>query len=396
MNILMILSNPFTNDPRVYNEACSLVRGGHSVNVLAWDVKKENSSKDAKDGINIIRSYNTKLMDKVNKKTKICFVGSLTSSFIRNDYKILLKHFDVELVQPPRVKSGFFTWIKFILQLQYKVKKSDITFSWFAGWHSAFAVFFSKLFRKKSIVVVGGYDAAYAPEINYGAFTNLKEKLPAKYVLKNADFILAVSEYIKREILDKSRPKNVTVIYNGVETDRFKRIKEKIVVTIGRATKQHCKLKGLETFAKASVHLSNCEFVIIGSTEDSTVNELKKINPKIIFTGEISHKGVLRWLQRAKVYCQLSYIESFGLGNAEAMSCECIPVVTDISALKEVVADNGFIVPYGDEIRTVSAIKNALKSSDELGDGARKQIIKNFSLERREKELKQIIQKINY
>jgi len=63
MNILMILSNPFTNDPRVYNEACSLVRTSHSVNVLAWDRKKENPSREVKDGINIVRSYNTKFMD---------------------------------------------------------------------------------------------------------------------------------------------------------------------------------------------------------------------------------------------------------------------------------------------------------------------------------------------
>lgn len=37
MNILMTLSNPFTPDPRVYNEAKSLVKAGHEVTVIAWD-----------------------------------------------------------------------------------------------------------------------------------------------------------------------------------------------------------------------------------------------------------------------------------------------------------------------------------------------------------------------
>jgi len=63
MHILMTLANPFTHDPRVYNEARSLVKAGHSVTVLAWDKKKEHPLKDKKDGINIVRSYNTKFMD---------------------------------------------------------------------------------------------------------------------------------------------------------------------------------------------------------------------------------------------------------------------------------------------------------------------------------------------
>jgi len=63
MKILMILANPFTNDPRVYNEAKSLIKAGHNVTVLAWDKNKENHSKEVKDGINIVRSYNTKFMN---------------------------------------------------------------------------------------------------------------------------------------------------------------------------------------------------------------------------------------------------------------------------------------------------------------------------------------------
>ncbi|UCF13550.1 MAG: glycosyltransferase family 4 protein [Thermoplasmatales archaeon] len=63
MNILMVLSNPFTHDPRVYNEAKSLVNAKHKVTVLAWDKKKEHPSREVKDGIQIARSYNTKFMD---------------------------------------------------------------------------------------------------------------------------------------------------------------------------------------------------------------------------------------------------------------------------------------------------------------------------------------------
>jgi hypothetical protein len=63
MKILMFLDNPFTHDPRVYNEAKSLVMAGHSVTVLAWDRKKQNPLKETKEAINVVRIRNTKFMD---------------------------------------------------------------------------------------------------------------------------------------------------------------------------------------------------------------------------------------------------------------------------------------------------------------------------------------------
>lgn len=63
MNILMILANPFTHDHRVYNEAKSLVKAGHEVTVLAWDKTGKHPKNEVKDGITVIRCYNSKFMD---------------------------------------------------------------------------------------------------------------------------------------------------------------------------------------------------------------------------------------------------------------------------------------------------------------------------------------------
>ena len=125
-------------------------------------------------------------------RIKICFVGDLSSSFVKRDYEILQKHFDVAIAQPPKGKN--LSWLKYILTLARDVFQSDLSFCWFAGWHSAFAIFFSRLFRKKSIVVAGGFDVADVPEINHGAFTNFKERLPARYVLKNSDLLVPASK----------------------------------------------------------------------------------------------------------------------------------------------------------------------------------------------------------
>ena len=62
MNILMVLSNPFVQDPRVYNEALSLIGAGHNVTILAWDKKREHPHTESKDDIKIVRSYNSLIM----------------------------------------------------------------------------------------------------------------------------------------------------------------------------------------------------------------------------------------------------------------------------------------------------------------------------------------------
>jgi glycosyltransferase involved in cell wall biosynthesis len=55
MRILMFIDNPFTNDPRVYNEARSLVQAGHQVAVIAFDNEKQNPQRQDLDGIQVIR-----------------------------------------------------------------------------------------------------------------------------------------------------------------------------------------------------------------------------------------------------------------------------------------------------------------------------------------------------
>ncbi|NQE04613.1 hypothetical protein C5S32_01970 [ANME-1 cluster archaeon GoMg1] len=48
--------------------------------------------------------------------------------------------------------------LKFLIGTLKEVLWADVTFSWFADVRAFAAVLFSKIFRRKSIVVVGGYE----------------------------------------------------------------------------------------------------------------------------------------------------------------------------------------------------------------------------------------------
>jgi glycosyltransferase involved in cell wall biosynthesis len=331
-------------------------------------------------------------MGSMNKKIKILFVKNITRSFTEKDTEILQKHFDVRVVNFVLSRKNLKGTLKTVFGMIIGVLWADLTFSWFADFHAFWAVRLSKIFRKKAIVVVGGYEVAKVPEMGYGSMLNPNSAHRVKYVLENANKILAVSEFNKTEILKYTNPENVELVYNGIDCDKFKPKgeKEDLVITVGYVVDHAIKRKRYDVFVKAAKYLPNVKFVLIGEYVDDSIEHLKSIaSPNVEFTGFVSDKELLRYYQKAKVYCQLSMYESFGIAPAEALLCGCIPVVTNNAALPGVVGDTGFYVSYGDPKATAKAIKEAFKS--DKGKEARERIKNMFSVEKREERLVEII-----
>lgn len=326
---------------------------------------------------------------------KICFFGDLSKTFIKRDYDILKSHFEVDILEPPKSKIE---WIKYYFIVKRKVKKNNIIFCWFAGWHSLFAIHYSKKYNKKSLVVVGGYDIENMPEIAYGAFTNLKEKIAARYVLENSNLLLPFSNYAVMNLKKLNIKTNYIKLYIGCDSEKFliKGKKENIVLTVSGVKKNNLKRKGIEFFVKIAKNFPNIKFVLVGKILDNSIQYLKSIaSENIKFTGYLNDNQLIDLYQKSKVYCQLSYQEGFGLSLAEAMLCGSIPVVNRRGAIPELAGDIGFYIDnFEDEKKTIGAIKKALNSSTELGVKARNWIISNYSIKIRENKLIQIINNI--
>jgi len=332
------------------------------------------------------------------RKIKVLFVYLNLSSFIRRDLEILERNFDVKRLKietflvPRRGRNPLVFW-----RLFKGILWADIVFSWWANLNAFFMVLFCMFLRKKSIIVTGGVDVAYVPEINYGALLSPWGRLEVKFILKHATRILPFSNYAKDRVLTITKKANIDVIPLGCDTEKFKPVygkKEDLVITVCLVTKNNILRKGLETFVESAKSLPNIKFALIGRHLDDSVNYLKKMSPpNMEFTGYVSDEELIKWYQRAKVYCQLSYEEGEGAGGAlgEAMACGCIPVVSEKAvALKETVVSYGFYVPYGDAKAAAKTIELALQASSELGVKVRKRI-KEFSLEKREHVLVKLI-----
>ena len=327
------------------------------------------------------------------RRPDILFLTSNLSSFVKGDLQILKRHYPVrEIVTGGKPAGSLVQRLSLGFSILFGILKADITFSWFAHNHSYLAVRISKLLGKKSVVVVGGYEVANEPDIEYGAIRDPELAKRVRYILENADCILAVSEFSKKEILSVAGPRRIKMVYNGIDTDVFSPMgqKEEIVLTVCVISAANVRVKGLDTFIEVARHLPEMRFVFLGKFFNDVFETLNlDIPSNLEIITSPSQDELLQWYRRAKIYCQLSYRESFGVALAEAMSCECIPVVTDRGALPEVVGDVGFVVPYGDAQATVDAISKALTS--DIGSATRERVREAFSVERRAVELHRII-----
>ncbi len=321
------------------------------------------------------------------RKAKILFLASNIDAFIKTDLQLLQKHFDVK----PLVWDGRLSWPKLVVE----TLRTNAIFSWFAGDHSAFASMLSAKIGKPSILVSGGVDVAAMPEIGYGAMAkSVRWRLPTKAALCFSTLVLAFSDFSKGEISRAHEPKDLRTLYPGVDTHKFvpAATKEETVVTVGQVSNSNLTRKGLQHFANVAKLLPQYRFVLAGRRLDDSFDRLRsEAPPNMTLTGFIQDKELVELYAKSKVYVQASAHEGFGVSLAEAMSAGCIPVVTDRGALPEVAGDIGSMVGFGDEKGLAEAISHAMLMPALEGIRARKRILDNFSLERRESSLKRVI-----
>src|SRR5712691_947413 len=118
--------------------------------------------------------------------TRVAFVSSGESSFIARDRAILQSAFVLHDV-PWRGKRS-------LLPLASAVARSDVTFSWFALDHAFAACRIARALRRKSVVVVGGVDAANRPDLGYGVFLNPRMGRRTRFAIAESDCVLIVDD----------------------------------------------------------------------------------------------------------------------------------------------------------------------------------------------------------
>lgn len=342
-------------------------------------------------------------------KVKIIYTHVGLSSFVKKDIEILQEIFDLKIYHfNVKSKSGLLlSFFKQFWWLLFNLPATKGTVTQFAGYQSYLPAVLGKLFKRKTVLVLGGTDTVSFPSIQYGCFYNKKLARFTKTSLLKATLLLPVSESLidyeytyTSEDFDRQGYKfhvpsvntPVQTIYNGYKSEKWvgQTDKEKLsFLTIGAnlASRFGVKLKGIDLILEIATKFPNAKFYIIGG---QSINE--KVPENVILVPNMANEKLPEFIGNKQFYLQLSMSEGFPNALSEAMLCGCVPIVSNVGAMPMIVGDEGYILKSKNSDELESLIQVAIQEyNSELPDHFRNRIIENFPFEKRKQELQQAI-----
>ena len=227
-----------------------------------------------------------------------------------------------------------------------------------------------------------------------------------KKLMNRSDALIAVSKYTVNELTDLYgiNPEKIHVIYNGVDTQKFKprpnktqlrkqfslEPDKKIILFVGRLYHR----KGLEPLLR-SIHqvlkeFSNVTFAISGTgfkeKEESLRNLAKKLDIEnhIKFLGYIADEKLPELYSASDIFVLPAIYENFPFAILEAQSSALPVISTNVGGIPEFLEDgkNGFVIEAGDERELTKKLLKLLENpvlAKQMGATGRELIEKNLS-----------------
>jgi glycosyltransferase involved in cell wall biosynthesis len=353
---------------------------------------------------------------------KILFLSQFHGSWIEEEISILKElQFQVYYVQYfPKFKIRWISefiraFVVFVKSLPI-VRRVDIIYSWWSFTLSFMGVLLAKIFKKKIIINVIGFEL-FKENWNFrkwGALHSALNRALITFVIRNATQVITISHQNAKQIrsLFGIDPK---VVYEGIDISKFSKnlakinkinenVHTPILLTVVTLSLPNIYRKGCDVLLRAlATLLSNgykLELIIVGEKLDGYQELCKlirdlKINNYVKFTGRISDEDLLELYSKCDIYVQPSRQEGFPTTLVEAMACGKPIISTAIPSVREVVRNNreGILVPSNDPSKLAEAVINVLSDTDlmkKLSTNAQVRA-KMFSKYIRKRELKKVL-----
>ena len=341
-----------------------------------------------------------------NVKKKLLYFHAGRSSFVDKDIEILECNYNVrEFCFNTTNKSNYiFEFLKQIIFLISNILTAKLIVCQFASHCSFFPVLFSKLFFKKSVIVAGGTDCVSFPSIAYGNFNSKLLRHTTTFSFKNCDLILPVHETLVEynytyqnndfpkqgfNYFIKNLKTPYEVIHNGYDSDKWfcntnKETQSFVTIGAGLGSRFGFNLKGIDLIFEIAPEFPDSIFYIVGG---AAIKLNAPSNVKLLDT--IPNTKIQELLSTKQFYLQLSISEGFPNALSEAMLCECVPIVSHVGGMPDIVEDCGYILKHKDVNELINLIQTALANKQliTLGKKARLRIANNYTFEKRKNKL---------
>jgi len=284
------------------------------------------------------------------QKKSILLVYVNYSSFVKADFEILSSFANVIKYQFKPGKGIFktgFELLKEFVYLIFNISKFNSVFIWFGDYHSLLPVLFAKIFRKKSFVVIGGYDVSTLSEYGYGSFSHPIRSFFTRNTFKFVNICFPVAEALRKKLLLINPKAKAETIATSIDSQRFdftEYERPKNIITIsGTENHQRLMVKGLDRFRELATFLPEFDFTIIGVSETAK-SYFEPLPANLNLLQLQQFEKLTQYYQTASFYAQLSRSE--GLPNAlcEAMLCGCIPVGTNVGDIQTTIEKTGLTI----------------------------------------------------
>ena len=235
------------------------------------------------------------------------------------------------------------------------------------------------LLRKPLFVTLHGSDVRMATQSSF-------LKAVFLWVCRKARHLTCVSEDMKSELenmgIDSSKvavfPMGVDDIFFDIGMNRGGRKENQSLTVLSNRNLQP--IYNVSHLIRAIPGVlgavPNAKFLIAGDGPErerlrKEVDQLG-VAASVEFLGKIPHEDMASLLEKTDVYVSTSLSDGTSVSLLEAMASGAFPVVTDIAANKEWIADgiNGFLVPIEDETSLAHKIVQSLRD-EELTEQAR-------------------------
>jgi glycosyltransferase involved in cell wall biosynthesis len=272
---------------------------------------------------------------KVNKKQFITFITGRRDKEKRN-LKWLFKQFFV-----------LFKFYHTLLVLNISLVHINTALSELSIIRDYFLISLSRMMKIKIVLHIHGGKYLFVKHIpKYLRYFIVKS-------LKNSNQVIVLSKLEKGIIEESFKIEKINILANSVEIDPTQNIsfntKTNTIVFLGRIVKD----KGLDEIVDSfkSLEFKGKDFVfeLCGVGPDFRLYDtmLKKtMGDRYIYNGIVS--GLQKWdiLKKSKIFLLPSYYEGLPMSLLEAMSVGCIPIVTSVGSIPEVIKNgyNGLIV----------------------------------------------------
>ena len=337
-------------------------------------------------------------------KKKLLFIYPNLYTFIQTEIDLLSDDYDIISITQNwsnKILLPFNLLIQFFFLL-YNLPRVKVVLISFAGYSSFLPCLLANLLNKKVLIVAHGTDCVSFPEINYGNLRNPLLRFFTKISYQCASKILPVSEslvytennYFSSETLKfgyTHHLSNITtpfkVIPNAINSNFWNkdntvlRDKRSFLTVLG---KDQALIKGLDLIIELANEFPDCKFYIAGI---DPINNFKS-RDNIFFKGRLSPDELRILYCESQFYLQLSNSEGFGVALCEAMLCKCIPIVSNVNVLPEIIGDSGFVLKKRDLKILIDLINIVLECNiSTLENKSRDRIKDNYTLENRKQLL---------